>query len=156
MVVRKKLGDLTLKEWSDDLNTYSRQLDLSNEDKLNVAIDHLLIKLNIPTATIIIGRVPAMCVLDTGAETSLISLDFYSKHLAQNVGKLDDMGKFIRLFGANNLEIPIDGYLETEVEIMGHNLMASFVVSHAGDHSNAVNTGSRSPILLGCNVHSVF
>ena len=63
-----------------------------------------------------------MCVLDTGAETSLISLDFYSKHLAQNVGKLDDMGKFIRLFGANNLEIPIDGYLETEVEIVGHNI----------------------------------
>ncbi len=93
---------------------------------------------NTPTATIIIGGVPAMCVLDAGAETSLISLDFYSKHLAKNVGKLEDMGKFIRLLGANNLEIPIDGYLETEVKIMGHKIMASFVVSHAGDHSNAV------------------
>ena len=37
----KKSGDPTLKEWSDDLNTYTRQLDLSNKEKLNVAIDHL-------------------------------------------------------------------------------------------------------------------
>ena len=62
------------------------------------------------------------------------------------------MGRFIRLLGANNLEIPIDGYLETQVEIMGHKMMASFVVSHAGDYSNAVSKGSRSPVLLGCNV----
>ena len=37
----KKSGDQTLKEWLDDLDTYTRQLDLSADEKLNVAIDHL-------------------------------------------------------------------------------------------------------------------
>ena len=37
----KQSGDPTFKEWSDDINTYARQLDISKEEKLNVAIDHL-------------------------------------------------------------------------------------------------------------------
>lgn len=105
-----------------------------------------------PKATIIIGGVPAKCVLDTGAETSMISLDFYSKHLVNKVGKLDDVGTFIKLLGANNLEIPVDGYLETSVEIKGHGITASFVVSRAGGHPDAAEEDSRCPILLGCNV----
>ena len=92
-----------------------------------------------PTAEIIIGGVPAKCVIDTGAETSQISFEFYNKHLAKNVGKLGDVGGFFRLVGANHLEIPIDGYLKTQVEILGRKLLASFVVSRAGD----CNSGNR-------------
>ena len=37
----KKSGDPTLKEWVEDLNSYARQLGLSGEEKVDVAIDHL-------------------------------------------------------------------------------------------------------------------
>ena len=37
----KKSGDSILTEWLDDLDTYSRQLGLSEDEKLSVAIDHL-------------------------------------------------------------------------------------------------------------------
>ena len=37
----KKSGEPTLNEWLDDLDTYSRQLGLSDDEKLSVAIDHL-------------------------------------------------------------------------------------------------------------------
>ena len=41
MVVREGQPIPRLKEWVDDLDSYSRQLGLSKEEKVNVAIDHL-------------------------------------------------------------------------------------------------------------------
>ena len=37
----KNSGDPTLKEWVEDLKTYTRQLGLSREEQVSVAIDHL-------------------------------------------------------------------------------------------------------------------
>ena len=41
-----------------------------------------------PTASIEIGGIEAKCILDTGAETSLISSTFYHQCLAKKVGQL--------------------------------------------------------------------
>ena len=37
----KRSGDPTLKEWTEDLHTYIRQLDLSKGEQVSVAVDHL-------------------------------------------------------------------------------------------------------------------
>ena len=92
-----------------------------------------------PVADIVIGGVRASCVLDTGAETSLISYDFYKEHLADQVGGLGTVGTFITLVGANDLEIPIAGYLETPVDIFGSTINASFLV-----RSNALKTANKN------------
>lgn len=36
-----KSGDLTLGEWADELDSYCRQLELTKEEKVGVALDHL-------------------------------------------------------------------------------------------------------------------
>ena len=72
-----------------------------------------------PTAEIVVGGVTTNCILDSGAETSLITSTFYREHLANKVGGLRPVGKFIRLMGANDLDIPVRGYLEIPVTIFG-------------------------------------
>ena len=69
-----------------------------------------------------------MCQIQ-GLRRPLFHGNFYHDHLAKKVGTLDDVGKFIRLLDANSLEIPVDGYLETTLEIFGQKLYASFLVS---------------------------
>ena len=58
----------------------------------------------------------------------MISSEFYHKHLADKVDGLGAVGTFIRLVGANDLEIPIAGYLEIPIEIFGFSVRASFLV----------------------------
>ena len=79
-----------------------------------------------PTATIDIAGVPAACVLDTGAVTSLVSAQFYRSHLATKVGSLQEVGTFVKLVGVNGLAVPVDGYLEAPVEMFGQKFTASF------------------------------
>lgn len=101
---------------------------------------------------ILINGVPARCILDTGAETSMISSQFYHGHLAKVVGELDDVGGFFKLMGANHLEIPLEGYLETQVEILGQRFCASFVVSSSKLCPDPGDKSSKYPVLLGCNI----
>ena len=104
-----------------------------------------------PTAEIVLGDVTTQCILDSGAETSLITSSFYKEHLANRVGSLRPVGKFIRLMGANDLDIPIKGYLEIPITIFGLTISACFLVRD--DSSEASNERRRIyPVLLGCNV----
>ena len=105
-----------------------------------------------PTADIVIGGVKVSCILDTGAETSLISCEFYKEHLADKVNSLGTVGTFIRLVGANDLEIPVAGYLETPIEIFGSTVTASFLVRSESSPETSSGRRTQYPILLGCNV----
>ena len=71
--------------------------ETSEIDRMITLSDRRKLLSNSPTAPILIYEVPANCVLDTGAETSLISYAFYREHLAGKVGKLDDVGSYINL-----------------------------------------------------------
>ena len=108
-----------------------------------------------PTASIVIGGVMAHCILDTGAETSLISSTFYDTFLTGKTNRVGAVGKFLRLFGANDLDIPIRGYLETSIQVFGIsviNLKASFLVR--ADHGGEADNERRRefPIIIGCNI----
>ena len=81
-----------------------------------------------PTAEIEIGGVPVGCVLDTGAETSLMPSSFYHEHLTGMVGGLRNVGTFMKIVGVNDLSVPVEGYLDVPISIFGHTMMASFFV----------------------------
>ena len=105
-----------------------------------------------PIASIVIGGVMANCILDTGAETSLISSTFYDTFLAGKTNRLGAVGKLLRLFGANDLEIAIRGYLETSIQVFDISVKASFLVR--ADHDGEADNERRRefPIIIGCNI----
>ena len=104
-----------------------------------------------PTAEIEIGGVPVVCVLDTGAETSLIPSSFYYEHLTGLVKGLQSVGTFLKIVGVNDLDVPIEGYLDVPIIIFGQTLMASFFVK-PDTESNSTSRRVKSPVILGCNV----
>ena len=105
-----------------------------------------------PTAKICIGDKVVDCILDTGAETSLLTSKFYHQHLERVEEKLGDIGTFINLRGANDLEIPVKGYLRTQIRIFGQELTASFLVTNCASPGDSNPRREKYPILLGCNV----
>ena len=104
-----------------------------------------------PTAEIEIGGVPVVCVLDTGAETSLIPSSFYYEHLTGLVKGLQSVGTFLKIVGVNDLDVPIEGYLDVPITIFGQTLMASFFVK-PDTEGNSTSRRVKSPVILGCNV----
>ena len=83
--------------------------------------------------------------MDTGAEVSTISENFYRKYLSSS--ELSDTTKFLKLSAANNLQIPYLGYIEVDVNINGSQFtsvrMLVESVSKKDDSIQAV---------LGCNI----
>lgn len=120
-------------------------------DRLITIEDRNKLLANSPTATIWLHGVPVESVLDTGAETSLISSDFYYSQLAEKVGNLDQVGTFVRLMGANGLEIPVEGYLEVPIKVFGQEMSGSFLVSGCNSQTDRMRS-NKYPVLLGCNV----
>ena len=102
-----------------------------------------------PTARILIAGKPVNCLLDTGAESSLMPWEFYHDHLMKQNGSLNDVGKYLRLIGANNLEIPVAGFLETSIEVYGQKLAASFLVSDRHTTKSPSNRRDQCPVILG-------
>ena len=70
-----------------------------------------------PTAEIEICGVPVSCVLDTGAETSLIPSSFYHEHLTGVAKGLQSVGTFLKIVGVNDLDVLIEGYLHVPITI---------------------------------------
>ena len=124
---------------------------LSTDGIMTEEVRHKVIASS-PTGTITVCGEPVSCILDTGAETSLMSSSLYHSKLAHKAGALGDIGKFVRLVGANNLDIPVVGYIEAPVCALGQTLSGVFVITK--DDAPCVMYGRREqyPILLGCNI----
>ncbi|XP_071956902.1 uncharacterized protein [Antedon mediterranea] len=69
-----------------------------------------------PTAKLIIGGRELGCILDTGAETSLIPLSCYQEVLRPTLGVLGgDVA--MKVVGVTGMTIPIVGYLKTTISL---------------------------------------
>ena len=71
---------------------------------------------NCPTATVELNGVPVNCFLDRGAETSLLSYDFYLKHFHGSTN-LESPESFIHVYGASGTEIPIVGVWRARLKV---------------------------------------
>ena len=87
-------------------------------------------------------------IVCTGAEMSLIPSHFYHQFLERV--PLGDGGAFLKVVGANGLEVPLEGYLVASLTVFGETFLAGFLVK---SYPNSDSKESKdSGILLGCNV----
>ena len=105
-----------------------------------------------PTGDIKINDIPVKCLLDTRAEASLLSAEFYRNHFSGTVGKLKPIGTLLRLVGANDLEIPVQGYLDVCLEAFRQRFNASILVSKDRKTPEGTAQHRHCPVLLGCNI----
>ena len=120
----------------------------------SLSADDILSKLvkTSPMVKVMFGKTRVNCVVDTGAETSLISASFYDQHLKRSLGDPQTISTYLRVFGANGLEIPVKGYVEIPLDLLGQNLTAYFLVVDNTGAGEALGRGKRAPVLIGCNI----
>ena len=103
-----------------------------------------------PTAIIKVAGIEVSCVLDTGAETSLIPSSFYYQFLADKIDKPSNVGRLINLVGANDLVISVLGYIETTVTVYNQTINASFLVKQDTRETQPEGRRVAHPVILGC------
>ena len=104
---------------------------------------------NSPVTTVKICGIPLGCILDTGAETSLIPASFYEKHLKEKVG-LARLEPSIHVFGANGQEVSVLGYCIAPVVFGTIKLESCFLVK--SDTVESIDRQIEYPGILGCNI----
>ena len=94
------------------------------------SVDEVLDKLvrTSPRAQVELAGVPVSVVLDTGAETSLISAAFYRSKLAAHVTGVEPVGTYLRVFGVGPCEVPVEGYVQIPLRVFNQTVEAHFLV----------------------------
>ncbi|XP_033103646.1 uncharacterized protein LOC117106388 [Anneissia japonica] len=100
-----------------------------------------------PSATINLLGVDIGCILDTGAETSLIPNETYGTHLKPRLGGKSPEGIYIPIVGANGKPIDVVGYVELPLKYGSDVVKSSFLVTKDCSGKRREN----HPFLLGCN-----
>ena len=104
-----------------------------------------------PTTKLNIAGVELGCVLDTGAETSLIPASVYHEVLQGKIGELGEVGTFISVVGASGVDIPIQGCVEAPLSFGTDSIKAAFLI--VDDRQSDRRTRQQEfPVILGCNV----
>ena len=105
-----------------------------------------------PESFVKLNNVEVKCLLDTGAQVSTVTESFYRKHALQ-LGALVDITERLSLSAANGGEIPYLGYIECNLQALGHTFenMGFLVVK---DPANEVVAQRKKavPGVIGSNV----
>ena len=99
---------------------------------------------------------PCCCMIDTGSEVSTVSESFF-RNLLQSKPALHDVTKWLRVSGANHLDVPIVGYIQVAVEMEGEVIPeVGFLVvkDPADEHSKRKKL--QVPGILGSNIFSLL
>ena len=75
-----------------------------------------------PFVSAVIAGVPVKFLVDTGSMVSIISREFFEKNLKPLVGAPESPVSWLQLKAANGLEMPYDGYVTLDVQVLGHKL----------------------------------
>ena len=95
-----------------------------------------------------IAGVELGCVLDTGAEASIIPSDVFHSAIEPSTGNADSLSTAMRIIGVTGTEVPVEGYIRARVRVEGREAMVGFLIIPSG------HSGRRRqdfPVLLGCN-----
>ena len=94
-----------------------------------------------PCITVTIGEHEVECLVDTGSQVTTVTNQWFQTHIDQS---LLLNSQFIKLTGANGLEIPYVGHFTTEIQIEGQHLhdVGIYVLKSA----------TATPCILGTNV----
>ncbi len=103
-----------------------------------------------PEARVTLAGVPVTCIIDTGAETSLMSFSFFNEYLSREMEGPKPIGTYIRVYGVGHLELPVEGYVQIPLGVHDHTVMAHFLV--VNDSAKCGIGGRNNPVLIGCNI----
>ena len=106
-----------------------------------------------PTATVEIAGEEARCILDTGAEASLMPQKYYETHLRSKVGPLTEIRGGIQVSGVSGKDVPILGCVRVQVRACRHSADVGFLVVREG---SLIERQEDYPIILGCNALRVL
>lgn len=105
-----------------------------------------------PVVTVDVGPASARCLLDTGAQVSTLTESFFRDNLLKE-GEPLDVSSFIKITGANGLEIPYLGYVELDLVAFGKVFpnMGFLVVKDPEEGPLSVRK-RNVPGVIGCNI----
>ena len=103
-----------------------------------------------PLAVVKIGNVEVKCLLDTGAQVSTLTESFFKDHIDKEV---IDVSAYLRISGANGMEIPYIGYIELTVEALDQRLAnMGFLIVKNPIHSPIESRKREVPGVIGSNI----
>eukprot|EP00057_Strongylocentrotus_purpuratus_P010055 XP_011664529.1 PREDICTED: transposon Ty3-I Gag-Pol polyprotein [Strongylocentrotus purpuratus] len=135
-----RIQDTTSQE--DQMQGNIRSLDAGGSNKVPSLVS------TSPKSVVGIAGVPTGCILDTGAEASLIPVSYYEEQLKEVLGPLDGSGAGIRVVGINESRVPVIGYIHTFITLNGQSIDVGFLVINDEMHTKKK---TDYPVLLGCN-----
>ena len=103
-----------------------------------------------PDVMVSIGDVNVKCLLDTGAQVSTITEEFYRKHFKME--ELTDISAFLRVTGANGLEVPYIGFIELSITALGRTISGGFLVVRNPASPAGVERKKNVPGVIGSNI----
>ena len=99
-----------------------------------------------------IGGVSVPCLLDSGAEVSTITEEFFDTHFKSKGQELLSTSGWLKLTAANGLEIPYLGYFELGVKAFGLNVPRRGILVVKDSTNDAMRARKLDvPGLLGMN-----
>ena len=101
-----------------------------------------------PTVVAEIAGVELGCVLDTGAEASIIPSDVFHSQIETQTGNVDLLNAPMRIIGVTGTEVPVEGYVRARVRVGGREAMVGFLVV---PRKSSGERRQKFPVLLGCN-----
>ena len=101
-----------------------------------------------PTARVKIAGVDTGCILDTGAEASLIPQSYFEEYLQPVLGPVGGDGGAIKVTGVSGTVIPVMGFLQAPVTVQGKTVDIGFLI--VGNQALSQRRTAH-PVLLGCN-----
>ncbi len=73
-----------------------------------------------PEATVSFAGAEALCLVDTGAEVSIVTETFFREKLLSRGLRLQDPLDWMRITAANGTDMPYMGYVELDITVLGH------------------------------------
>ncbi|XP_030835050.1 uncharacterized protein LOC115921593 [Strongylocentrotus purpuratus] len=103
-----------------------------------------------PCSEVQIAGLEIGCILDSGAQASIIPASVYDRFLKDKLGEPQQAdGLFLHVQGVGDIEVLIEGFIEVPISILGQKLQGSFLV--VADRARPVDD-AEYPILVGCNI----
>lgn len=92
-------------------------------------------------------------LIDSGSEVSTMTENFYKQHIGSR--EVHDTNNWLKITGANQLQVPYHGYVTVNIELLGMNIPSTgFLVTKEASSDNttpAFKDGDHE-VIIGCNV----
>ena len=109
-----------------------------------------------PETEVLIGGIPISCLIDSGSQVSTITEVCYNQHFKPHKS-LQECKSWIKLTGANGLDIPILGMIICDVQLQGQTFKDVYIlVVKNATNIDFFKKKCSTPGVIGCNILGPF